>query len=366
MRRALPCLLPALCLSPALIAPAQAQSAPTAQDAIPMAFLRSFYKLEQKDSPFCISNGNTTLTFGPGRRELTINGFRCELDQPWSTDSSGEVLISRRDFVDIIDPILRPTYISGRREVKTIILDPAHGGNDRGLTHNKLEEARCTLDIARRLQEALTKRGYKVILTHADDIFLSDQQRVDNSNVVPNAIFVSLHLNEGRSDVSGPETYIALPEDDRRPAAAHVPSSAALAFALQSSLASATGVANMGLRRAHYTLLNSINHPSALVMLGYATNPAEARALTDPAGSEKIITALADGISAYATVMDPKTELKPWEPPPEPTTTYTDTPAPEPEKKAEPAKKKPKTKTTRSSRRKSSSRRSSSRRRSRR
>ena len=65
-----------------------------------------------------------------------------------------------------------------------IVLDPGHGGDDRGVCHfeSDLIEKEINLDLALRLQEQLEKAGARVLLTRADDTFVSLDERARIAN----------------------------------------------------------------------------------------------------------------------------------------------------------------------------------------
>ncbi len=328
--------------------------------------LRSFYKfapdkLDRQAGTRSTSNGTTTLTFGPGPRDLTIHGVRCRLSHPTRTNARGEFIISKTDVVKLIDPVLRPAYIPQRREVKTIVIDPGHGGHDVGQQTPYAREADSVLSLAHQLAAQLRQRGYEVVLTREDNRYLSDQQRIDCANGTPNAIFISLHLNNGRSDYHGIETYTVAPAvppateqgDDTAsaqdsPAAAESPTSPpaptaaagtqeapttmpgneqdganiALAYALQSALVSSSGAQDGGCRRARYSLLSSVRCPAAIVELGYATHAEEGAALSTEEYRSILATGLANGVDAFARAIKPgaKTPVTVAPPPPPPPT----------------------------------------------
>lgn len=284
---------------------------------LPLEDLRSFYKLMPLPSPgdgaISIGNGTLTLTFGPEAREFRINGCRHQLSHPVRRDALQGLLISKTDMVKLIDPVLRPTYIEGRRLVKTVVIDPAHGGHDAGTVSAFAREADIALLVALKLKSELTARGFHAVLTHEDNRYLSDQQRVDAANRELNPIFISLHLNNGRSDISGIETYTAAPcEPDGKPLPGNEndASNTALAVALQSAMLNATGAKDGACRRAHYSLLSSVRCPAAWVEMGYATNREEGEKLTTDEYQGKLAKAMADGIEAFSAVMNPETALK--------------------------------------------------------
>lgn len=288
--------------------------------------IRSFYKFMPIAQPRdragrAVGNGTVTLIFGPAPAELSIHGLRCELSHPTRSDDKGDLLVSRTDLLKLIDPVLRPTYITNRRPVRTVIIDPGHGGHDPGTVTDSIRESNVVLMVAGKLAAELKKRGMEVQLTREDNRHLSDQFRVDMAARAENAVFISLHLNKGRSDMRGAETYTAAPAEpgeEVRPVNEHDAANAALAVALQAAMVHRAEAKDGGCRRSRYSLLNSLSCPAALVELGYATHPEEAELLSSDEYQNRLALALADGISTFAGVMNPETQLKALPPPPPP------------------------------------------------
>ena len=316
---------------------------------LPLENLRSFYKFTPMQRPprssarVIVGNKDVKLEFGPALRELTIGGTRCMLTHPLMDDAKGDFLISRVDMVKLIDPILRPTYIQGRRAVKTVIIDPGHGGHDAGTQTSWVREADCTQLVATKLRDELLRRmpDLKVQFTHEQNQYRSEQQRVDQISQAEAPIFISLHVNSGRSDVKGVETYTAAPAapgEQPRPGNVYDTANTALAYALQTALVRGTEAQDGGCRRARYSLLNSVNCPAAMVEMGYATHEEEGKNLATAEYQAKLAQSLAEGICNYMRMADPATQLayveipKVEEPP---TPVKADIPA----KKAAPAKK---------------------------
>lgn len=321
MKRALLCLaaLALLLPAPAVTGDGAMWNATSVGDVgyLPLEDLRSFYKLlplQAAQGTRAVGNGAVSLVFGPGARELRINGIRCVLSHPVKdVVTNQDLLISKADMVKLIDPVLRPTYIANRRLVKTIVIDPGHGGHDAGTVTSQVREADVTLLVGNKLAEELRKRGFHAVLTHDVNRYQSDQQRVDVANGALDAVYVGLHLNSGRSDIRGAETYTV---DPAEPSAKGLPgneydaANAALALALQSALVQQCGAPDGGCRRAHYSLLSSLNCPAAMVELGYATNAQEGALLNTEAYQSRLAAALADALERFAAVMNPETVLK--------------------------------------------------------
>lgn len=284
--------------------------------------LRSFYKLSTgikstRKGAYAIGNSDVSVELGSGAREMRIGGILVELVHPMHKTPAGEWLISREDWIASIDPILRPTYIQDRQTVQTVVIDAGHGGHDTGEVSGQLNEAEIALQMARKLQTALEKMGYKTILTRTEGKFLSDQQRVELANAAgPNAIFLSLHINGGRSDFRGSSVYTLAPGQDNRPGHVRQSAHAALAYALQSAMVSRAGTADAGCKRAHYSLLSSITCPAAWIELGYATHSQEGISLTNAAYQDTLAQALAQGVATYAAVANPAAKIPVQTPPP--------------------------------------------------
>lgn len=104
-----------------------------------------------------------------------------------------------------------------RAAVRTVVIDPGHGGDDPGAVGVRgLQEKDVTLDIARRIESILSgSYGVRVVLTRPDDTFTPLARRTAYANRRQADAFVSLHLNATPSHtLSGLETYYLDNTDD--------------------------------------------------------------------------------------------------------------------------------------------------------
>ncbi|MGZ4835704.1 MAG: N-acetylmuramoyl-L-alanine amidase [Terriglobales bacterium] len=98
------------------------------------------------------------------------------------------------------------TNIASRRVLAMV--DPAHGGNERGAALTEtLGEKDVTLGFARLLRHELEIRGFGVMLLRDGDSSSTLDQRAAASNVAHAAIYISLHAT---SQGSGAHVYTAL------------------------------------------------------------------------------------------------------------------------------------------------------------
>jgi N-acetylmuramoyl-L-alanine amidase len=74
---------------------------------------------------------NHPLEFVSGSREVMINGARSWLCFP-VIEHDGKFLVSRTDVAKTIEPLVRPHRVPNVGKVQTVVLDPGHGGYDRG------------------------------------------------------------------------------------------------------------------------------------------------------------------------------------------------------------------------------------------
>lgn len=88
-----------------------------------------------------------------------------------------------------------------------IVLDPGHGGKDRGAKGNGLIEKNLTLELALKIEEHLkTRKGLSVHLTRKIDVFVPLNDRTQIANKLNSHLFVSLHHSAGKG--TGFESYI--------------------------------------------------------------------------------------------------------------------------------------------------------------
>ena len=74
---------------------------------------------------------------------------------------------------------------------------------------------------------------------------------------------------------------------------------------------STTGAKDGACRRARYSLLNSVECPSIMVLAGYSTNTEEAAKLASPEYRTQLATAITEGVCTFAQNINPDAKLEP-------------------------------------------------------
>lgn len=96
-------------------------------------------------------------------------------------------------------------------QIKTVVIDPGHGGHDKGCKGAHSQEKHIALGIAKKIGTAI-RRQYpqiRVIYTRTTDKFvpLHERARIANRNQAD--LFISVHCNYvGVKSVQGSETYV--------------------------------------------------------------------------------------------------------------------------------------------------------------
>ncbi|HET9028662.1 MAG TPA: N-acetylmuramoyl-L-alanine amidase, partial [Candidatus Aquilonibacter sp.] len=181
---------------------------------------------------------------------------------------------------------------------KLIVIDPGHGGSDRGAVRNGTSEADLTLDMAKRLRAILVARGWQVQMTHDTDVDVyapNDsahdelQARVDVANRAGARMFVSVHVNSFiNSGPHGTTEYYSKPSD--------VP----LALSVEHSLTPLLDTKDDGIVKSRlYVTLHS-NMPAVLVETAFLSNPDDYAKLVSSEWRQRVAQGIADGIDKYA------------------------------------------------------------------
>ena len=114
-------------------------------------------------------------------------------------------------------PQLTPATETQRHPEFFVMIDPSHGGNDKGASFGgKLVEKDITLRLARELRKELEERGIATRLLRESDIDLSLDRRAEITNEQRAGLYVALHA--GRPG-KGVRVYVPVLTDAQQPLA---------------------------------------------------------------------------------------------------------------------------------------------------
>jgi N-acetylmuramoyl-L-alanine amidase len=162
---------------------------------------------------------------------------------------------------------------------KRVVIDPGHGGTDRGASAAGLVEAELAWDLATRLEGRLAAHGVTPYLTRGRDVTRTDAERADFGNATGADLLLSLHVDAHHNPrASGVATY-------------HFGTGSGVTSTIGEKLAglvhrevvARTGMLDCRTHSKTWELLRRTRMPVVRIDLGYLTNPGDAALLADPA-----------------------------------------------------------------------------------
>ena len=236
--------------------------------------------------------------------------------------------IPRVDLISTLQPLLHPQLNSSRRRLRTIVIDPGHGGKDPGHRTGSKEEKNYTLLLAGELKSILARQGFNVSLTRTTDQLVDLSERPELARRRGADLFISLHFNAFDSagngnTVQGSEVYCLAPAHTLStnsggeggtthayPGNLFDAKNVHLAYQLQKSIVTALGSEDRGVKRARFAVLCAAEMPAVLVEGGFMTHPGELQRIQDPAWRHRMAEAIATGIQSYRRLVDPPARPK--------------------------------------------------------
>jgi N-acetylmuramoyl-L-alanine amidase len=225
--------------------------------------------------------------------------------------------------------------------VKTIVIDPGHGGTEEGAKGpgGSLEKD-ATLGLAKTIAETLQRRGYRVLLTRTTDATVGLEDRAAAANAAKADVFLSIHCNASRAaSAHGTEVYyLSLDASDRAAAALaesenrapadgaaagknasgrdldlilwdlaqnqHLAASARLAEIVQADFNRLLGIATRGVKQAPFRVLIGVNAPAVLVEVSFITNADEEKKLSSEEFRRQVADTLGGSLETFFKAAD--------------------------------------------------------------
>ena len=177
--------------------------------------------------------------------------------------------------------------ISSAARFSTVIIDPGHGGKDKGAYWGGVRESRLNMKVAQQLEGLLKKRGIRTVMTRRSDVFLSLGSRAAIANRYRSAVFVSIHFNASTNrSIKGAETFY------------WGSTGKMIAGAIQRRLPSRVKTVNRGIKRRGFTVLVQTRCPAVLVECGFISNSRERGRCSTRWYQQTAARAIYDGLMA--------------------------------------------------------------------
>jgi N-acetylmuramoyl-L-alanine amidase len=216
-------------------------------------------------------------------------------------------------------------------KIRSIVIDPGHGGKDSGATGFGLKEKDLALKAAKKLKAKIESRlGLKVILTRDSDKFVTLDRRPKIVQDNHGDLFISIHANANSlASAEGLETYLlnfgsdpsALTVAARENASSQksmsqmadildliakntkVAESRVLAKSVHTGALSALrqkyATRDLGVKEAVFVVLVNVNVPAILIEMGFLSNKQEADRLGEDAYLDLLTDGIVDGLASY-------------------------------------------------------------------
>jgi N-acetylmuramoyl-L-alanine amidase len=228
-----------------------------------------------------------------------------------------------------------------------VVIDPGHGGIDRGAVKGKLRESEIALRVATKLADLMKDDGrFKISMTRETDQTVSLDKRTKIAKETGAELFLSIHLNSSTDPrAHGKEFYFQnqIPADEEALFLAskenaeiesaqaeksdgkltpesdvklivedlkrnhRVRASAELSKTLFKSWESSGFATNLGsrsIRQAPFHVVSQVNVPSVLVELGFLSNSQEGPLLATEDYQNALAKSLFEGLVKFKETMD--------------------------------------------------------------
>jgi len=233
-------------------------------------------------------------------------------------------------------PIPEEKSSSSYQDVKTIVIDPGHGGLENGAKgkFGTLEKD-ITLAISLELKAIVERNlAFRVVLTREEDVDISLENRAAIANNNKADLFISIHINGSyRKNARGSETFFlsldATDKEARRLAylennsaefeeriaadnedeirmilwdmaqKAYLKQSSELAVNIQRELNLLLRTYNRGIKQAPFRVLTGVACPAVLVEVAFISNPEEERKLLTDEFQNNVAQAIYRGLANY-------------------------------------------------------------------
>ncbi|MFM8886205.1 MAG: N-acetylmuramoyl-L-alanine amidase [Chthoniobacterales bacterium] len=292
------------------------------RDYVPLSQVANFYKMRlvpRGEKGVTLVSETRRMDFNRGSREARIDGVKHWLSFP-TIGFGGRLYLSRMDLSKTVDPAMRSQKIPGLQAARTVLLDPGHGGHDRGAVNRWGTEKAYNLAIALEAQRRLREAGLRAELTRSTDRFIPLEMRPAMAGRLgEGTIFVSIHCNasgQSSSPATGFEIFTLTPRGapnshdsflTRRSFSGETGhrfdhANQALAASIYHAMLGRVPMFDRGMKRARFAVLRRAITPAVLVECGFLTNPRDARLMHDPKWRTRLADSIARGIIEYCNL----------------------------------------------------------------
>lgn len=205
-------------------------------------------------------------------------------------------------------------------EVKTIVIDPGHGGTNAGaIGVAKIHEKYLTLQVAMIVADRLRAKmpDVNIVLTRQRDDALSLTERIQIANQLNADLFVSLHFNSSMNpEAIGYESFWAgdfwiadmekngetVDDETRNVRTRTAKLGERMAKCFNHAMHRRFDVLDRGVKPGDYTVLTRAKVPSVVLELAFLSHAEEGLAVVSQSVRSKLADAVVDAVVKYVNV----------------------------------------------------------------
>ncbi len=196
-----------------------------------------------------------------------------------------------------------------------VMIDPGHGGFDRGAVYDNAKESQIVLSLAGKLTNELNSRkNFKALLTRESDRHLNLATRVKNAEQAKAQLFISLHANAApESSAKGFEFFVFNPSNYRRANLGKLSEREAVVKTIITDLQQQTRFFQSiqtseefsktfqgPLKAGDFFVLRKATIPAILLEVGFLSNPRDRARLQKSEYQDEMAIKMADSIESAA------------------------------------------------------------------
>lgn len=176
-----------------------------------------------------------------------------------------------------------------------VLVNAAHGGDNKGNVVNELQEKKITLEVGKELEKVGEDSEIGIFLIRQEDIDISNESRAELIEAVEPDLVVDLHVNADAANERTQGTSVVYNEFFYRPGMTNARAANIIERNLVTEIqGKALGI--FGDSQNKYPLLGMVRVPAVSVEMGYLTNKQEADLLKKDNYQEKIALGIFEGI----------------------------------------------------------------------
>ncbi len=179
---------------------------------------------------------------------------------------------------------------------KVIVVDPGHGGKDRGAHVGDINEKDLNLSIGLKIAKKLTDAGATVILTRQTDVFIPLDERSNIANKNYADFFISTHINSMASGSrSGVITFHHKGREECK----------VLGECIQSEISKVSKLPNIGtwsdakIYGSGFAVLRGTTMPGVLLELGFISHPTDRKRMIQSEYQDAVASAVVKGLKNF-------------------------------------------------------------------